>query len=179
MVLKVLLLVAWTTAVIAAPAAEAEDLAVAEGRHVPTYDAPVAYGPAPAPKHGSGIVSSYNRRGSYAQASEYAKPSIYGSSYGAQSSIGAPSYAPRASHYDAPLQRYGGDIPAYAPRQEYGGYGPQRNEYSAHSQRLSQDPHYDPAKDPVSQYAEYVPVREYAPKSQSDGSELSIYGYKK
>ncbi|GFU07573.1 uncharacterized protein TNCV_2225471 [Trichonephila clavipes] len=164
---------------------EADDLSVAEGRHIPSYDAspyggPAAYAAPAAPKYGSATVTSYNRRGSYAQASEYSKPTIYGSSYGAAPSIRSSTYSAEPNAYAPPAHGYASQELSYsAPAAGYGGYGPQTNAYSAQSQHLSQDPTYDPAKDPVSQYAAYIPVREYAPKSHSTGNELSLYGYRK
>ncbi|XP_054710377.1 adhesive plaque matrix protein-like [Uloborus diversus] len=176
---KFLLLVVAATAM-AAPSKmkDAEDMMAEEGRHVPAYAAPAPYAAASAPRYGS--VTSYNRRGSYASAGDLAKPSIYGSSYGAAPAGPAYNPAPAYSPYN--------NAPKYAPelsgpyhgQPAYGSsYGPQRNEYSAQSQQLSHDPNYDPAKDPVSQYAEYIPVREYTGKQHSIGNELSIYGYKK
>ncbi|GIY01657.1 uncharacterized protein CDAR_117831 [Caerostris darwini] len=161
----------------AAPAKQqvVDDLAVAEGRHVPSYGA----GPAPyaaAPKYGSGTITSYNRRGS--EAGEYAKPNIYGSSY-AQPSIRSSSYSAGPSAYAPPAHGYASQELNYPSPTAYGDYGPQNNAFSSHSQHQSQDPAYDPAKDPVSQYAAYIPVREYAPKAHSNGNELSIYGYRK
>ncbi|GBN06371.1 hypothetical protein AVEN_259176-1 [Araneus ventricosus] len=177
---------AFVAIISAAPAKEADDLSVAEGRHVPSYGAapyggPVAYAPPAAPKYGAATVTSYNRRGSYAQASEYSKPTIYGSSY-AQPSIRSSSYSAGPSAYGPASHGYASQelsYPAPSAPVAYGGYGPQTNAYSAQSQHLSQDPAYDPSKDPVSQYAAYIPVREYSPKSHSNGNELSIYGYRK
>ncbi|GIX74940.1 uncharacterized protein CEXT_137201 [Caerostris extrusa] len=173
--MTVFLFVTLTLAALLSAAPALEDLSVAEGRHVPTYDA----GPAPyaaAPKYGSGTITSYNRRGS--EAGEYAKPNIYGSSY-AQPSIRSSSYSAGPSAYAPPAHGYASQELNYPSPTAYGDYGPQNNAFSSHSQHQSQDPAYDPAKDPVSQYAAYIPVREYAPKAHSNGNELSIYGYRK
>lgn len=141
-----------------------------EGHNLHTYAAP------PAPRYGGvGLVTSYNRRGSYAQASEISKPSIYGTRYGAPQAVGSAPYpAAPVGYAPAPVQRY--------PAPELGhssvrSYGPQRNAFSEESRHVSQDPHYDPAKDPVSQYAAYVPV--FETQSRASGNELSIYGYRK
>lgn len=149
---------------------QSEDMVAAAGHSSHTYAAPPH-----APRYsGGGHVSSYNRRGSYSQASEIPKPSIYGSRYAAPEPVSAPAYRPAPVEY-APVHRYPAPELSHGPRS----YGPQTNAYSEQSRHASHDPHYDAAKDPVSQYAEYVPVFEYGPKSHSSGNELSIYGYRK
>ncbi|XP_015929786.1 cuticle protein 16.5 [Parasteatoda tepidariorum] len=181
MMLKACILLVVAALAVAAPAkSKSDDLEASEGRHVPTYSAsygsPIAYA-APAPKYGGAQVTSYSRRGSYAHGSDFAKPSIYGSSYKAEPSIRAPAYSAEPSYHGS-LHGYASAPSVYpaAPSVAYGAYGPQTNAYSAHSQIQSQDPSYDAAKDPVSQYAAYIPAKEYA-KGQSIGNELSIYGY--
>lgn len=145
-----------------------DDMVPAEGRSLHSY-AP----PPPAPRYGGGAtVTSYNRRG-HSVTGDYSKPSIYGSSYAAPVPAIAPSYRSAPVGY-APVQRYPAPELSHAPRS----YGPPSNDY-VEPKPLSQDPYYDPSKDPVSQYAEYIPVFEYGPKTRNTGNELSLYGYRK